>query len=68
MAREPRPIQLEPRPMPANDARIKARFHPGQSRRRITQNNLSGAANRGCGCRCFKTASCCRSARFSKSK
>jgi hypothetical protein len=26
--------------------RINARFHPGQSRRNITQNNLSGAPNR----------------------
>jgi hypothetical protein len=26
---------------------INARFHPGQIRCKITQNNLSGAANRG---------------------
>jgi len=42
------------------------RFHPGQSRRKINQNNRSGAANRGCGCLCCKTASCGRRARFSK--
>jgi len=46
--------------------KIKARFHPGQSRRIITQNNLSGAASRGWGCFCFNTASCWRSAKFSK--
>src|SRR5260370_38212074 len=48
--------------------RINACFHPGQSRHNITQNNLSEAATRGCGCRTFKTASCCRRARFSRSK
>jgi hypothetical protein len=37
--------------------RINACFHPGQSRRDITQNNLSEAANRGCRYRTFKTAS-----------
>lgn len=48
--------------------RINARFHPGQSRRNITQKNLSGAANCGRGCLCLRTPSWCRSARFSKSK
>jgi hypothetical protein len=43
-------------------------FHAGQGRLNITQNNLSGAANRGCGCICFKTPSCCRRARFSMSR
>jgi hypothetical protein len=45
--------------------RINARFHPGQSRRNITRNDRSGAANRSCGCLCFNTASCWRRARFS---
>jgi len=71
MARELRPVQLESRPMPtptvSSWTRINACFRPGQSRRKITQNNLSGAASRGWGCRSFKTASCCRRARFSKS-
>jgi hypothetical protein len=31
-----------------------AHFHPYQSRRNITQNNLSEIANRGCGCLRFK--------------
>src|ERR1039458_2757733 len=48
--------------------RINARFHPGQSRRNITQNNLSETANRGCGHRRFKTAIYCRRARFSMSR
>lgn len=48
--------------------RINARFHPGQSRRNITQNNLSETANRGCGHRRFKTAICCRRARFSMNR
>ena len=48
--------------------RIKACFHPGQSRRSTTQNNLPEAGIRGCGCRRFKVVSCCRSARFSKSR
>lgn len=42
--------------------RISASFHPRQSRRKTTQNNRSDATSRGCGCRLFKTASCCRSA------
>src|SRR5260370_2472384 len=49
-------------------ARINGCLHPGQRRHNITRNNLSEAANRGCGCRTFKTASCCRRARFSRSK
>src|SRR5665213_1280690 len=46
--------------------RISARFHPGQSRRKITQKNLSDRANRGCGRLRCRTVSCCRRARFSK--
>jgi len=46
--------------------RINARFQPGHSRRKITQNSRSEPANRGRGCFLFKTPSCCRSARFSK--
>jgi hypothetical protein len=45
-----------------------ARLHPGQSRRNITQSSLSETVNRGCGCLRFKTLSCCRSARFSRSR
>ena len=48
--------------------RINACFHPGQNRFNTFQNNRSEAANRGCGCLCFKTASCCRRARFSNGK
>ena len=48
--------------------RTSARFHPGHSRRKIIQNNLSGAAKRGRGYLCFKTESCCRKARFSNSR
>ena len=48
--------------------RTNACLHPLQSLRKVTQNNRSEAANRGCGRLCLKTASCCRSARFSKSK
>ena len=44
-----------------------AHFHPYQSRRNITQNNLSEIANRGCGCLRFKMVSCCRRARSSRS-
>jgi hypothetical protein len=39
-----------------------------QNRRNITQNNRWEAANRGCRCRCFKTVSYCRSAKFSDSR
>lgn len=56
------------RPTVSGWMKINARFHPGQSRRNITQNNLSEARIRGCGCLRFKTASCCRRARFSKSR
>jgi len=45
--------------------RISTRFHPGQSRRNITLNNLSATANRGCGCLTFNAPSCCRKAIFS---
>src|ERR1017187_10024597 len=45
--------------------RISTCLHLGQSRRKITQNNLSEVANRGFGCLRSKTPSCCRSARFS---
>ena len=48
--------------------RINACFHPNQNRLSTTQNSRSKIANRGCGCLCFKTASCCRSAGFSKSR
>jgi hypothetical protein len=56
------------RPTVSGWTRINACFHPHQSRRNTAQNNLSERANRGCGRRPFKTASCCRSARFSKIK
>src|ERR1035441_9430482 len=46
--------------------RISAQFHPGQSRRKITQKNLSDRANRGCGRLRCRTVSCCRRAKFSK--
>ena len=48
--------------------RTNARFHPGHTRRNITQKNLSGAAHRGRPYLCFRTPSCCRRARFSRSK
>jgi hypothetical protein len=48
--------------------RTSARFQPGQNSLNITQKNLSGAANRGCGCFRFKIASCCLSAKFSRSR
>ena len=48
--------------------RINARFHPGHSRRNITQKNLSGTANCGRGCFRLSSPSCCRRARFSKSR
>ena len=71
MPREPLPVQLESGPMPRTTVscrtRTNAHFHPYQSRRNITQNNLSEIANRGCECLRFKTVSCCRRARFSRS-
>src|SRR6202165_2412623 len=48
--------------------RINARFHPGHSRRHITEKSLAGAANCGRGRPCLRTPSCCRRARFSKSR
>jgi hypothetical protein len=36
--------------------RTNAHFHPYQSRRNITQNNLSEIANRGCGCLPFQNS------------
>ena len=48
--------------------RINACFHLGQNRCNITQKHLSDAANRGRGVFRFKTESCCRRARFSKSR
>src|SRR3954453_23682239 len=47
---------------------INARFHSGQSRRKITQNSLSEVETCGRGCRCFKPTSCWRRAQFSSSK
>lgn len=42
---------------------ISACFPRGQGRRNIARNNLSETEIRGCGCRRFQTASCCRRAR-----
>jgi hypothetical protein len=71
MPREPFQYNLNPvrcqRTTVSGRTRTNAHFHPYQSRRNITQNNLSEIANRGCGCLRFKTASCCRRARFSRS-
>jgi len=41
-------------------------FHPGQNRRTATQKSLSSGPIPGFGCRRFSTASCWRSARFSR--
>jgi len=47
---------------------INARFHAGQSRRKITQNSLSEVETCGRGCRCFNPTICWRRAKFSSSK
>ena len=47
---------------------IRASFHPDQNRLTVTQKSLSTNASRGRGRRRFKTASCCRSTRFSKTR
>src|SRR5580704_15697468 len=46
--------------------RINACLHPDQNRRNMTQKSLSMTARRGWECLRFKTASCCRRAKFSK--
>src|ERR1039457_1509510 len=46
--------------------RSKTRFHSDHTRRKRTQNNLSESLKRGFGCFRPKTASCCRSAKFSR--
>jgi hypothetical protein len=48
--------------------RINALVHPDQRRRSEIQSNRSPFENLGCGRRRAKTASCCRNARFSKSR
>src|ERR1039458_1114332 len=48
--------------------RISACCHLDQRRHNVAQNNLSVVEKRGRGRLSFKTASCCRKARFSKSK
>jgi hypothetical protein len=48
--------------------RISARCHLDQRRDKVVQNNLSEVEKRGRGRRSFRTASCCRRARFSKSR
>jgi hypothetical protein len=45
-----------------------ARCHLDQRRDKVVQNTLSEVEKRGRGRRSFKTASCCRKARFSKSR
>ena len=47
---------------------MRASFHPDQNRLTVTQKSLSTNASRGRGRRRFKTASCCRSTRFSKTR
>lgn len=42
--------------------------HPDQNRRTATQKSLSSRFSLGRGCRRFRTASCCRSARFSRTR
>ena len=72
ISRESGPIRCESGTMPSHNGlrltRINACFHPLQSRSNSTQSNRSEAANCGCGNPCLKTASCCRSARFSNSR
>ena len=72
MSRKPRPICLESRSVPSHDGLrlnknqclLPSRPDPPQH----TQNNRSKVAKRGCGRLCLKTANCCRSARFSRSR
>ena len=47
---------------------MRACFHLDQNRLTATQKSLSTNASRGLGCRRFRTASCWRSARFSKTR
>src|ERR1035441_8150139 len=47
---------------------MSARCHLDQRRHKVVQNSLSEVEKRGRGRRSFKTASCCRRARFSKSR
>jgi hypothetical protein len=48
--------------------KISACFHPGQKRRKSTQNNLYETATRGRGCFRFKVMTCCLRARFSRNR
>ena len=72
MPRKPRPIQLESRLMPANDGlRLDEDQRLLPSRPEPPQHHpeqFIGSGNLGRGCFCFKTASCWRSARFSRSR
>jgi len=43
-------------------------FHPDQNRRVTTQKSMSSMRSLGLGCLRFSTVSCCRSAKFSRSK
>src|ERR1039458_9998373 len=47
---------------------MRDRFQADQQRRASTQNSLSSTRSFGLGCLRFSTVSCCRSARFSRSK
>lgn len=63
---KPRPVALEPSAMPSHNVSgstiTSVCIHPGQGRRRRTQNSRSGALNLGSGCRVLRTANCCRRA------
>ena len=69
--RDQTPVQSKTSAMPAND-RLRIDEHqrllPSQKRRANTQKILSTAPIRGLGCLRFSTASCCRRARFSRSR
>ena len=47
---------------------MRACFHPDQNRLTATQKSLSAIDSRGLGCPRFRTASCWRSARFSRTR
>ena len=72
MPREPRPIQLEPCPVPPdNRLRLDEDQCPLPLRPEPTQENPKESVRSlelGYGCLAFRTASCCRRARFSRSK
>jgi hypothetical protein len=70
--RNQRPVQTEParchRTTVLGVTTMSACLHSDQNRRTATQKSLSSKSSLGRGCRRFRTASCCQSARFSRTR